>query len=46
MSNKASWFNPSWQLNTTQPLAHSSPQQDGGENWKSKSEKTRGLRIV
>lgn len=27
------WFNPGWQLNTMQPLAHS-PQWDGGENWK------------
>ena len=38
-----SWFNPSQQLSTTQPLTHSQ-RWDGGENQKSKSEKTRGLR--
>ena len=38
-----SWFNPSQQLSPTQPLAHS-PQWNGGENRKSKNEKTRGLR--
>ena len=39
-----SWFNPRRQLSTTQPLAHSSPRWDGGENQKGKSEKTCGLR--
>jgi len=40
-----SWFNPSWQLSTTQPLPQSPSRKDGEEvNWKGKSEKTRGLR--
>ena len=43
--NLVLWFIPSRQLSTTQLLAHSSlPCQDGGENQKSKSEKTCGLR--
>jgi len=37
------WVNTSWQLNPTQLLAHS-PQWDGREKWKSRSEKTLGLR--
>ncbi|KAK4811082.1 hypothetical protein QYF61_016368 [Mycteria americana] len=38
-------FSPSRQLITTQLLAHPPPSQgDGGENWKTKSKKTRGLR--
>jgi len=36
-----SWFNPTQQLSTTQPLAHFPPVGSGRE---SKSVKTRGLR--
>ena len=36
------WFNPSWQLSPTQPLAHSSHRWDGGENRKGKSRKLLG----
>jgi len=38
-----SWLHPSWQLSTRQPLARF-PLLGWGENWKGKSEKTRGLR--
>jgi len=44
------WFNTSWQLSPTLPLAHSPPPPprhthwDGGENLKGESEKTHGLR--
>jgi len=38
-----SWFNPSWQLSTTQLLAHYTPV-GWGENQKGKSKKTHGLR--
>lgn len=37
------WFNPSCQLNTTQPLSHSL-QCDEGENQEGKTEKAHGLR--
>ena len=43
-TNLVSQLNPSRQLRTTQPLARSPPQRDGGENRKGKSEKTGGLR--
>jgi len=38
-----SCFNPSWQLSPTQLLAHC-PERDGGENRKTKSEKSHGFR--
>lgn len=44
LCNTVLWFNPSWQLNLTQLLTHLlPPHRDGGENWKSKGDKTRGL---
>jgi len=39
-----SWFNPSRQLSTRQPLTHSPRLVGWGENQKGKSKKIRGLR--
>lgn len=45
MTNHLLWFNPSRQLSTTELLTHyPSRAEDGGENWKGKSARTRGLR--
>jgi len=38
------WFNPGWQLSTTQPLAHS-PTMGWRENQKGKSEKNSWVEI-
>ena len=43
-SVQLSWFNPSQQLSTTQPLAHSSLPPPVGWGGESKTSETRGLR--